>query len=98
MDGNRRTSVEVPESGARSVVKAKRCSKPNGVVQSSFSTSDSLNLIDYDSLSAGEAAEAEKHELLSQTTKQLSPWARFGKNEGEWTGEAEIRTRKKLWH
>ena len=20
------------------------------------------------------------------------------KNEGEWTGEAEIRTRKKLWH
>ena len=22
----------------------------------------------------------------------------LGKNEGEWTGEAEMRTRKKLWH
>ena len=35
---------------------------------------------------------------FSQDKRKLKVWRGFGKNEGEWTGEAEIRTRKKLWH
>ena len=34
---------------------------------------------------------------FSQDKRNWKVWRGFGKNEGEWTGEAEIRTRKKLW-
>ena len=35
---------------------------------------------------------------FSRVSRNWKVWRGFGKNEGEWTGEAEIRTRKKLWH
>ena len=35
---------------------------------------------------------------FSQDQHNWKVWRGFGKNELEWTGEAEIRTRNKLWH
>jgi len=38
-------------------------------------------------------------EFASAKTNEIEKYGEdLGKNEGEWTGEVEIRTRKKLWH
>ena len=43
-------------------------------------------------------SQAKRGNSLQPRLTQLKSMERIWKNEGEWTGEAEIRTRKKLWH